>query len=69
MLCGRSPWGLGGAVYLLIYLFVRDCLFINIRSLILSIGGYGDIIKSCISILDRQVLSRRIGSSCIIKGY
>ena len=36
---GDRPKGLGGAVYLLVRLFVRDRLFINIRSLMLSIGG------------------------------
>ena len=39
ILRGRSPWGLGGAVYLLIYLLVRVHLFINMRLLMLSIRG------------------------------
>ena len=44
MLRGRSPWGLGGAVYLLIYLFVhalsvRRCK----RSLMLSVRGRGTL--------------------------
>ena len=41
MLRGRSPWGLGGAVYLLVRSFVRVCLFVDVRSLMLSIGGRG----------------------------
>ena len=52
MLCGRSPWGLGGAVYLLVYLLVRARLFINVRSLMLSVGGQGILLKSCVSMLD-----------------
>ena len=40
MLRGRSPWGLGGAVYLLIYLFIH-VLFVDVRSLILSTRGQG----------------------------
>ena len=39
MLRGRSPQGLKRAVYLLIRSFIRS--FINIRSLMLSIGGQG----------------------------
>jgi hypothetical protein len=45
MLCGRSPWGLGGAVYLLVarsHLFVRRCE----RSLMLSIGGRGMLLSA-----------------------
>jgi hypothetical protein len=53
MLCGRSPWGLGGAVYLLVRSFVRACLFVDIRSLMLSIRVFGDIIENCLSMLDR----------------
>ncbi len=53
MLRGRSPWGLGGAVYLLIHLFICACLFVDVRSLILSVGVFGDIIKNCSSMLDR----------------
>ena len=53
MLRGRSPWGLGGAVYLLVRLFVRSCLFVDIRSLMLSIGVFGDVIENYLSMLDR----------------
>jgi len=52
MLRGRSPRGLEGAVYLLVRLFVRAYLFINIRSLMLSIGVFGDVIENCLSMLD-----------------
>jgi len=52
MLRGRPPWGLGRAVYLLIYLFVHAYLFVNIRSSMLSIGVFRDVIKNCLSILD-----------------
>ena len=53
MLRGRSPWGLGGAVYLLVRSFVRVCSFIDVRSLMLSIVGQGDVIECCASMLDR----------------
>ena len=36
---GDRPGGLGGAIYLLVHSFIRDRLFINIRSLMLSIRG------------------------------
>jgi len=52
MLRGRSPWGLGGAVYLLVRSFIYAYLFVNIRSLILSIGVFRDIIENHLSILD-----------------
>ena len=39
ILCGRSPWGLEGAVYLLIRSFVRPRLFVDVRSSMLLIGG------------------------------
>ena len=43
MLRGRSPWGLGGAVYLLVRLFVRVRSFVRRceGSSMLSIGGRG----------------------------
>jgi len=41
MLRGRSPWGIGGAVYLLVRSFVRVRLFVDVRSSMLSIGGRG----------------------------
>jgi hypothetical protein len=40
MLRGRLPWGLGGAVYLFVYSFIR-VLFVDVRSLMLSIRGRG----------------------------
>src|SRR6266700_2977062 len=66
MLRGRSPWGLGGAVYLFARSFaiVRSCEVVNAFH-----WGLRDIIESYISILDRQVLGRGIGSNCIIKGH
>jgi len=41
MLHGRSPWGLGGAVYLLVRSLVRVCSFVDVRSSMLSTGGRG----------------------------
>src|SRR6266702_5515464 len=66
MLRGRSPWGLGGAVYLFARLFaiIRLCEVVNA-----FYWGLRDVIKSYISMLDRQVLSRGTGSSYIIKGH
>jgi hypothetical protein len=52
MLRGRSPWGLGGAVYLLVHSFVRVRSFIDVRSSMLSIVGQGDVIECCVSMLD-----------------
>jgi len=52
MLCGRSPWGLEGAVYLLVRLLICAYPFINMRSLMLSIGVFRDVIENCVSILD-----------------
>ena len=43
MLRGRSPWGLEGAVYLLVRSFVRICLFVDVRSSMLLIGGQGTL--------------------------
>src|SRR6266700_2628728 len=72
MLRGRSPWVLGGAVYLLVRSFVR----VRSRSFVRQCEvvdafhwGLRDVIESCTSVLDRQVLSRRIDSSCIVKGH
>jgi hypothetical protein len=31
MLRGRSPWELGGAVYLFVRLLVRICSFVDVR--------------------------------------
>ena len=41
ILRGRSPWELGGAVYLLVRLYPR--LFVDIRSSMLLIGGRGTL--------------------------
>ena len=46
MLRGRSPQGLGGAVYLLVRSFIRVYLFVNIRLLILSTRGRGILSKT-----------------------
>ena len=48
MLRGRSPWGLGGAVYLLVRSFVRPRLFVDVRLLMLLIGGRGTLDSVCI---------------------
>ena len=70
MLRGRSPWGLGGAVYLLVRSFIRSRLFVRQYKVINAFyWGLRDVIESYISMLDRQVLGRRIGSSYIIKGH
>ena len=57
MLRGRSPWGLGGAVYLLVarsHLLVRRCE----RSSMLSIGGRGMLSHAVHPCWIVQVLSR-----------
>ena len=41
ILRGQLPWGLGGAVYLLVHLLIRACLFVDVRSSMLSVGGRG----------------------------
>ena len=67
MLRGRSPWGLGGAVYLLVRLFVRVCSFVDVRSSMLSVWGSGDAIECCASMLDRTgalIGERRSGCYC-----
>src|SRR6266700_2499030 len=70
MLRGRSPWGLRGAVYLLVRSFVHSRLFVCQYEVVNAFyWGLRDVIKSYISMLDRQVLGRGIGSSCIIKGH
>jgi hypothetical protein len=51
MLRGRSPWGLGGAVYLLVRSFafaVRRCEVVDAFN-----WGSGDVIEYCASMLDR----------------
>src|SRR6266567_3185371 len=70
MLRGRSPWGLGGAVYLLVCSFICSQSFVCQCEVVNAFHwGLRDVIKSYISMLDRQVLGRRIGSSCIVKGH
>src|SRR6266567_817031 len=64
MLRGRSPWGLGGAVYLLVRSFVHRYEVVDA-----FYWGLRDVIESYTSMLDRQVLGRGIGSSCIVKGH
>jgi hypothetical protein len=46
MLRERSPWGLGGAVYLLVCSFARVRSFVNVRSLMLSIWGWGMLLNA-----------------------
>jgi hypothetical protein len=46
MLRGRSPWGLGGAVYLLVRSFVRVYLFVDMRSSMLSTRGRGMLLNT-----------------------
>jgi hypothetical protein len=42
MLRGRLPWGLGGAVYLLIRLLVRSRSFVDVREVVDAFfGGRG----------------------------
>ena len=51
MLRGRSSWGLGGAVYLLVarsQLLVRRCEVVDAFC-----WGSGDVIECCASMLDR----------------
>jgi len=43
MLRGRSPWGLGGAVYSLVCSRSTVHLSVNVRLLMLSTGGKGMI--------------------------
>jgi hypothetical protein len=61
MLRGRSPWGLGGAVYLLVRLFVRACLLVRRCEVVDAFyWGTGDVIEYCASMLDRTgALDRR----------
>src|SRR6266568_8576014 len=70
MLRGRSPWGLGGAVYLLVRSFVRSRLFVRRCEVVDAFHwGLRDVIESYISILDCQVLGRGTGNNCIVKGH
>ena len=69
MLRGRSPWGLGGAVYLLIVcLFVRNSLFVNRRSSMLSIGGQGMLSNAVYLCWIVQVLSRGTVMAVLCEG-
>ena len=43
MLYGQLPWGLEGAVYLLICSFICPYLFVDVRSSMLLIGGRGTL--------------------------
>ncbi len=67
MLRGRLPWGLGGAVYLLV------CSFIRVRcSSIWEVvdafyWGSGDAIECCASMLDRT--GALIGEQCSSSRY
>ena len=62
MLRGRLPWGLGGAVYLLVrpFAFARDRTFVCVCSFVRRCEvvdafywGSGDVIECCASMLDR----------------
>ena len=64
MLCRRLPWGLGGAVYLLVYLFAFVRLFVNVRSLMLSIGGQWMILNAVYLRRIIQVPNRGNNSGC-----
>ena len=50
MLCGRLPWGLKGAVYMLVRLLVCTRSFVDVDAFC---WGSGDIIECCASMLDR----------------
>ena len=69
MLRRQSPQGLKGAVYLLIHLFIRVCLFINMRSSMLSTGGRGIISNTIYPYWIVQVpqIGEQRSSRCIIK--
>jgi hypothetical protein len=67
MLRGRSPWGLGGAVYLLVRSFtfaVRRCEVVDAFN-----WGLGDVIEYYASMLDRTgALIEQCRSSCYCEG-
>jgi hypothetical protein len=61
MLRGRSPWGLGGAVYLLVRSFIRGLFIRRCEVVNAFYWGTGDVIEYCASMLDRTgALDRRI---------
>ena len=67
---GRSPWGLGGAVYLLICSLVRARSFVNVRSLMLSVGGRGILLNAVYPCWIVQVPNRGVVVVAVImKGY
>ena len=73
MLRGRSPQGLGGAVYLLVRSFIRVCLFVNIRSSMLSTRGRGILLNTVhpywivqVPQIGEQRSSRRIQRATVV---
>jgi hypothetical protein len=63
MLRGRSPWGLRGAVYLLVRLFIHSQPFIRRCEVVDAFyWGSGDVIEGRLSTLDRTGAS--IGEQC-----
>src|SRR6266576_540839 len=70
MLRGRSPWGLGGAVYLLVRLLIRVRSFVDVRSLMLSVGGRGMLSNAVHPCWIAQVPSRGVVVvAVIVRGY
>src|SRR6266700_7617653 len=67
MLRGRSPWGLGGAVYLLIRLLVRSRSFVNMRGRRCFLLGVGGVIECRSSMLDYT--GALIGEQCSNSRY
>jgi sensor histidine kinase YesM len=65
MLRGRSPWGLEGAVYLLV---ACSQSFIDVRSSILSIGGQGMLSNAVYPCWIIQVLSRGTVMAVLCEG-
>ena len=68
MLCRRLPWGLRGAVYLLVCLLICARLFVNVRSLMLSVGGQGMLLNAVYLCWIVQVSSRGVVVAVIVKG-
>ena len=72
MLRGRSPWGLRGAVYLLVRSLVRVRLFVDVRSSMLSVGGRGMLSNAVHPCWIVQVPSRGVVVvvvAVIVRGY